>query len=181
MTEADSSHTPLGALQNKVSRTNPRNHGPAGKLEPTFITNFAKMTAPTGKQLVKLHRKKGEDGNVCIRAISGQTRETPSTRHPLVFLEERRKAWSSLVQPRGWFFPRWRKALALTWFQDGMFIKLGDRGQASSFPKAMPGNWSDSPDWVNFRLSAPAPCGSALVSAGCRGAPASLEPAETTA
>ena len=45
MTEADSSHTLLGALQNKVSGTNPRNHGPAGKLETTFITSFAKMTA----------------------------------------------------------------------------------------------------------------------------------------
>ena len=66
--------------------------------------------------------------------------------------EGRRGApWSNLAAG----FPRWRKALALTWFQAGMFIKLGDRGQASSLPKGHAGELVGLP-WTG-ELSPPSP------------------------
>lgn len=71
MTEADSSHTLLGALQNKVSGTNPRNHGPARKSEPTFITSFAKMTARQESSWLNYSRKKRRGWEMCALGLSG--------------------------------------------------------------------------------------------------------------
>lgn len=131
------SHTPLGALQNKVSRTNPRNHGPR-KLEPTFITNFAKMTARQESSWLNYSRRKGEDGNVCGLSRGRLGKPSPATLWCFWRREGRRGApWSNLAAG----FPRWRKALA-----PGSRIGCSRRGSWAR-PRPFPGhagNWSDS-------------------------------------
>lgn len=81
---------PFGAGTVELIRSRGQTRGTTALLGNQNHTHGRADTSP-GRRLSKLQQNKKAGRELCSRAIPGQSREVPPTRHPLVGLEQERR------------------------------------------------------------------------------------------